>query len=385
MRPSRAPPLVFLARGVLARGVLAAGVLAGGIGATAARAEDAGPKPLFSYVGAFNGVAAGGLSKTATYVHALAAGVQAPVGGPWSVTLQGAWTTGSNLSARAIGDVAGVQGPFNSGDGLWLYELKATYATDAATVQLGRVSTGDALPGVAGMSQFVNSAYSSNGGAITVNDPGRAATPASTWGAWGRIQAGLVELRGGAFLSDPNRTTLRRHGTDFSFRPADGVLGFGEAVAPVGAGLRIGMGAYGDSARFQAFDGREVRGNGGWYLWLERPAPDKPAPAFSGFAMVEGATRDDRSLQPLFLIAGLTWQGIDPRRPADALSVGFTIGGFSHASLLRGRETTLEANYRVSLTDHLTARPDVQYVISPGGRGGGPDALVLGVQIEASL
>ena len=375
MRPSRPPPLF----------ILVTAVMAGWVGATAARAEDAGPKPLFSYVGAFNGVAAGGLSKTATYVHALAAGVQAPVGGHWSLTLQGAWTAGSNLSARAIGDVAGVQGPFNSGDGLWLYELKASYATDAVTLQLGRVSTGDALPGVAGMSQFVNSAYSSNGGAITVNDPGRATTPASTWGAWGRTQAGPVELRGGAFLSDPNRTTLGKHGTDFSFRPADGVLTFGEAVAPLSAGLKIGAGAYGDTARFQTFDGRAVRGNGGWYLWLERPAPDKSAPALSGFAMIQGATRDDRSLQPLFLIAGLTWQGLDPSRPGDALSLGATTGRFSHASPLRGRETTLEANYRVTLSDHLTVRPDVQYVISPGGRTGGRDALVLGVQLEASL
>ena len=375
MRPSRTLPLF----------VPALGLLAGWIGATAARAEDAGPKLLFSYVGAFNGVAAGGLSKTATYVHALAAGIQAPVGGPWSVTLQGAWTAGSNLSARAIGDVAGVQGPFNSGDGLWLYELKATYATDAGTLQVGRVSTGDALPGVAGMSQFVNSAYSSNGGAITVNDPGRATTPASTWGLWGKMQAGPVELRGGAFLSDPNRTTLRKHGTDFSFRPADGVLTFGEAVAPFAAGLRVGVGAYEDSARVQTFDGRDVHGNGGWYLWLERPAPDKPAPALSGFAMVQGAARDDRALEPAFLIAGLTWQGIDPNRPADALSLGATTGRFSHASPLRGRETTLEANYRVTLSDHLTVRPDVQYVISPGGRTGGPNALVLGVQIEASL
>ncbi len=373
MRPSRTLPLVVLATAALL------------IGATAAQAEDAGPKLLFSYVGAFNGLAAGGQSKAATYVHAVAAGVQAPLGGPWSVTLQGAWTAGSNLSARAIGDVAGVQGPFNSGDGLWLYELKATYATDAATVQLGRVSTGDALPGVAGMNQFVNSAYSSNGGAITVNDPGRATTPASTWGAWGRIEAGPVELRGGAFLSDPNRTTLRKHGADFSFRPSDGVLSFGEVVAPLSAGLKIGAGAYGDTARFQTFDGRAVRGNGGWYVWLERPAPDKPAPALSGFAMVQSAPRDDRSLQPLFLIVGLTWQGIDPGRPADALSVGFTSGQFSKASPLQGRETTLEANYRVTLSDHLTVRPDVQYVISPGGRGGGPNALVLGVQIEASL
>lgn len=352
--------------------------------ARAARADDQGAKSLFSYVGAFNGVAAGGLSETATYVHALAAGVQVPLSSHWSWTVQGAWTAGSNLSARAIGDVAGVQGPFNTGDGLWLYELKATYASDTATLQVGRLSPGDALPGVAGMTQFENSAFSSNGGAITVNDPGRAATPASTWGAWGKAQAGPIEVRGGAFLSDPLRTSMRKHGTDFSFRPSDGMIGFAEAVAPVASGLRVGLGAYDDSARFQTFDGRTRRGDAGYYLWVERPAPDK-GEGVSGFAMVQAAPRDDRNLQPLFLISGLTWQGFSAARPADALSFGATMGRFSHSSPLRGRETALEVNYRFAVTEHFVARPDVQYVISPGGRDGGPNALVVGMQFEASL
>lgn len=349
-----------------------------------AQAEDAGPTPLFSYTGAFNGVVAGGRSRAATYVHALAAGVQAPIGDGWSWTVQGAWTAGADLSARAIGDVQGVQGPFNSGNGLWLYEVKATYRSDTTTLQAGRLSSGDALPGVAGMDQFVNSAFSSNGGAITVDDPGRATTPSATWGVWGRRAAGPVELRGGAFLSDPRRMTLHKHGLDWSFRPADGVLAFGEAVAPVGGGLRAGLGAYGDSARMTAFDGRPVRGDEGYYLWVERPAPDA-GEALSGFAMVQAAPRRDRNLEPLSLFGGLTWQGLLPSRPHDALSAGITAGRFSRLSPLRGWETTLEANYRLAVTPHLNARPDLQYVIAPGGRGGGRNALVLGVQLEASL
>src|ERR1700761_141595 len=62
-RPARA---FLLALGALAM------TLAMDPGARAQDAPQAGPKPLFSYTGAFNGVAAGGLSKTATYVHALA-------------------------------------------------------------------------------------------------------------------------------------------------------------------------------------------------------------------------------------------------------------------------------------------------------------------------
>jgi porin len=353
--------------------------------ATAARAEDApAVKPLFAYTADWDGVASGGRSRSGTYVHVMTAGVQAPLAGGWSWTVQGAWTAGANLSARAIGDVAGVQGPFNTGDGLWLYEAKATYQSQRTTFQAGRLSAGDALPGVAGMGQFVNSAFSSNGGAITLNDPGRAATPASTWGAWGRTELGALELRGGALLSDPARMTLQKHGLDFGFRPDDGVIGFAEAVAPVAGPLRAGVGGYHDTAQFQTFDGRTVRGDEGYYLWIERPAPDKGG-GLSGFAMLQAAPRQDRNLQPLFLIGGLTWQGLIASRPADALSLGVTAGRFSDRGPLRGWEDLIEANYRLTLSDHLALRPDLQWVIHPAGRGGGRDALVVGVQLEAGL
>lgn len=341
-------------------------------------------RPLLAYTGDVNGVAAGGSSRAGTYVHVLTAGAQGADGGGWSWTVQGAWTAGANLSARAIGDVQGVQGPFNSGDGLWLYEAKATYRSDAVTFQAGRLSAGDALPGVSGMGQFVNSAFSSNGGAITINDPGRAATPASTWGAWGKVRAGSAEIRGGALLSDPRRMTLAKHGLDFGFHPADGVLGFAEIVGPMGGGFRAGLGGFGDSARFQAFDGRTVRGDEGYYLWVER-SPAESGPSVSGFAMIQAAPRRDRNLEPLFLIGGVTWQGFNPRRPDDALSVGATTGEFSGKGPLRGRESLVEANYRLTLDSRLALRPDVQWVISPGGKGGGRDALVVGLQVEAGL
>src|SRR5207245_1112320 len=120
--------------------------------------------------------------------------------------------------------------------------------TKAAKVQAGRIAAGDSLPGVKGMDQFINSAFSSNGGAIALNDPGRKTTPTSTWGVLGQRSWDDLELRGGLFLSDPNRMTVGKHGLDFTARPADGVLGFAEAVRPVGGGLRAGVGAFADSA-----------------------------------------------------------------------------------------------------------------------------------------
>jgi carbohydrate-selective porin OprB len=340
--------------------------------ATAAQAD--GPTPLSNYAGTWNGVVAGGQSKSGTYAHTMEGGISIPAAHGWSAVVQGAWTAGAALSPRAIGDVEGVQGAFNSGDGLWLYELKAQYASDDASFQAGRLSSGDAFPGVTGLNQFVNSAFSSNGGAISLDDMGRATPPMASWGAWGKRRLGDdFELRGGAFLSDPTRMTLHKHGLDFSFRPADGVLAFGEAVAPLSGVLRAGVGGYVDSARYTTFDGRTARGDQGAYVWIEAP-PDEHRP-LSGFATVQVAPRSDRNLEPLFLMGGLTWRRI---------SFGATSGRFSHESGRRGWETTLETNYRWPLTAHVALRPDLQWVISPGGSGG-RDALVLGVQLEASL
>jgi hypothetical protein len=138
--------------------------------------------------------------------------------------------------------------------------------------------------------------------------------------------------------------------------------------------MRAGLGAYEDSARVRTFGGRTTRRNDGAYAWLEAP-PDKDQ-AVSGFAMIQVAPRGDRNLEPLFLIGGVT---------VGQVSLGATAGRFSHASPLRGWEKTLEANYRRQLSDHLVLRPDVQWVIEPGGKGGGPHALVLGVQLEAAI
>ena len=352
--------------------------------AQAGDSKDGGVKPLFSYTGAFNAVVAGGRSQAGAYVHSITGGVQAPLGGDWSFTVQGGATAGYDLSKRVIGDVAGVQGPFNSGNALWLYELKATYETKTSMFQAGRIAAADSLPGVKGMDQFVNSAFSSNGGAIAINDPGRKTTPTSSWGILGRRTWDELELRGGAFLSDPNRMTLRKHGLDFSARTADGVLGFAEAVKPVGKGLRAGLGAFADSSVVPTFDGGSTRGDAGAYAWIERP-PSEKGPGLSGFAMVQVTPGDEKNLQPLFLMAGATWKGLNARRPDDSVSLGATTGRFSPKSGLSGWETALEANYRFTLSEHLGVRPDVEYVIAPGGRGGGKNALVLGVQVEATL
>lgn len=273
------------------------------------------------YAGDVNGVAAGGQQRTATYVHTASLGLRGTISKGWSFTAKGAWTAGESLSAKAIGDVAGVQGPFNSGNGAWLYELKLSWESEAGAFHIGRLSSGDAFPSTNGMDQFVNSAFSSNGGAISVNDAGRATSPAGSWGTWAALTGNGYWVKAGAFLSDPRLFDIREHGTDFRFRADDGVLGFVEAALPLDGAL-FGLGAWGDTRPMTTFAGAPVKGTTGYYAWAEVT----PADGWSGFLMAQAAPQDDRSLQTLFVLGGITTPSPFYARPDDSISLGFTSG-----------------------------------------------------------
>lgn len=371
------------------RKALALALCLSGLGVGAAAADDAPapaeakaetPAPAFdlTYVGNVLGVVDGGLERTATYSHSASAGVTAPLGDAIGLRASLGWTLGPALSARAIGDVAGVQGTFDGGDAVWLYELALTHKTERWDVSVGRLSAGDAFGATDGMFQFVNSAFSSSGGAISVNDPGRAPSPSASWGAKGDLHIGEIALSGGAFLSDPERFKPHTNGVDFTFRPKDGVLGFAQVTWTHGDTM-AGVGGYGDSGRFEAFDGREVRGNDGAYAFVET-RHDVAGHRVDTFVMLQSAPRTDRSLQPQFAVAGVTVDKPFASRPDDAVSLGVSLGRFSRRSDLSGTETAVELNYRYAASKRLAVRPDLQVVINPAGRL--PNATVVGVQLE---
>jgi carbohydrate-selective porin OprB len=333
-------------------------------------------QPLASYAGGPFTVLSGQGEGASTYTHTAAAGAAFALDPHWTVTVQGAWTAGDALS-DSIGDVAGVQGSFNSNDDLWLYQLAATYSFTGGAVTFGRVSSGDYFGALGVMGGFVNSAFSSNGAAISVNDPGRATAPASSWGITGQVApAKAVTLKGGAFLSNPAHFTDGKDSFDFAFDSGKGVLGFVEADLALDPRWTLALGAYADSANVTTFSGATVRGNEGYYAAVDA----KLSKAVEVFALVAAAPRQDRNLQPLSAVAGLVWTGPLASRPADALSLGVSSASFSGDSGVDGVETTLELNYLITFNDHLGVRPDLQYVIDPGGMDG--DALVFGVQFE---
>jgi len=101
-----------------------------------------------------------------------------------------------------------------------------------------------------------------------------------------------------------------------------------------------------------------------------------------------------RNLIKFMAAGGLSYQGLIPGRPQDALALVGAYGRYSNA-LARGQrargetvqdfELLLEANYRIQVAPWIFLQPSVQGVIHPGGNGGVPDAMVIGFAFGATL
>ena len=96
-----------------------------------------------------------------------------------------------------------------------------------------------------------------------------------------------------------------------------------------------------------------------------------------------------------YLAGGVNFTGFVPGRAADvagiALARSQVSGDYSHAqATLAGNgtysaETVVEATYKVTLTPWWSLQPDFQYIFTPSGRNGSPDAAVLGLRTSVAF
>ena len=108
------------------------------------------------------------------------------------------------------------------------------------------------------------------------------------------------------------------------------------------------------------------------------------------FARVIGAP-DDRNLVDFYFDGGLTFTGMIPRRPDDALAVGFAYTGISdqvHAfdvengePVARNYESLIEVTYTYQINAGWNVQPTFQYIFQPGGNVADvDDAAVVGAR-----
>jgi porin len=97
--------------------------------------------------------------------------------------ISGVWRSGSNLSAKDIGNAFNASNIF-SGETLRLYAiaLEQSLLDERLDIRVGRFGAGDDFLASPLYTNFVNAAFNSNPGSIPINIPSFPSYPIATWG-----------------------------------------------------------------------------------------------------------------------------------------------------------------------------------------------------------
>lgn len=155
---------------------------------------------------------------------------------------------------------------------------------------------------------------------------------------------------------------------------------------------RLAIGGYHHSAHFDRFDGGTQHGASGAYavldqrVWRENPTDAEDGQGIGLMAYV-GCGDANVAAIARHVEVGATWTGALDGRDDDVFGLLVT-----HAVLtdeagagFDGDETAIELFYKLQLTPALSLKPDLQWLLNPGGDPTLEDALVGTLRIEASL
>jgi porin len=180
--------------------------------------------------------------------------------------------------------------------------------------------------------------------------------------------------------------------------PADlfliGEIGMTWSLAPAGLHGLGRVGAWHHTGSFDEFDGTgERHGADGFYaivdqlVWRENTAAkdgdDQGIAFFLFYEHVDGGVFEVAH----HASAGVVWRGALPERDADVVGAGVSWVQFTNepgAGFTDDAETAIELFYKVQVTPWLSVKPDLQYIVNPGGVGL-DDALVASVRLEVAL
>ena len=207
--------------------------------------------------------------------------------------------------------------------------------------------------------------------------------------------------------SDPQR--CNDHGLDFELDDdpllmAEGAYSYALAGGGLPGTIKVGgwnhFGTFqdqrvdvgGELIAISGNDGLPIENNWALYVIMDqllwRVSGSEDPRGVGMFFRLAGAP-DDRNPVDFHFDAGLTFTGMIPGRPNDALAVGFAYTGISDQVLAfdvdsgepvaREYESLIEIAYTLEVTTGWVLQPDFQYLWNPGG-GGVDDATVVGAR-----
>lgn len=268
---------------------------------------------------------------------------------------------------------------FNQISEFW---YKHTFLEDRLWIKLGKMEANADFAFVDNGIEFINS---SAGSSPTIP---LATYPNQDWGVvvgvnpydWFYLNVGLYQgdpdggrsigntldtLRGPMIIAEPN----------FLYRIGD-------------YSGRLGIGAWWNGIEVEEFDdpGSSQEPYGLYVtwdqdFWKERPENPLDRQGIGLFGQY-GYTSGEFSEVEQYIGGGFTWRGTIPARNNDILGLGIFHVVFSNdADFEDDGETSIELFYKAQVTPWLSIKPDVQYIINPGGDGK-DDAFAMGIRWE---
>ena len=164
----------------------------------------------------------------------------------------------------------------------------------------------------------------------------------------------------------------------------DGALLIGEVEAPL-AGLRLLLGHWRYTGRFDRIDGGRDDGNAGIYVRGEGDLVKDGDRTLSAFFRLGTASGRFNTFDR-FASGGVKFSGWVDGRAGDefglAIGTAFTSDAYRLQANSGKSETAIEATYRTPITQWLTLQPNIQYIANPSADPGIRDALVIGLRAE---
>jgi len=406
-------------------GWLSQPTMTGDWGGTRTQLQDDGVNLRAHWTTESAGDLSGGRERTARYTQQLDVGADFDLDKLWGVPdakIQFTVTDrrGRSLSNDAVGNMFSVQELYGAGQNVRLAELnwQQDFLDHKVTMELGWSPMGDDLARLAAFCNFQNGIICGHANAMTTNS-GAHNFPTAQWGARLKVHATpTFYVQGGIYQNNPNAGN-HDQGWNLSFK-SDGLI----VPVEVGWSTRPGnpypgdfkLGAYYNSAGtpdvLTDVDGRSAGltgaalehrdGRSGGYFIVDkmvyREGPDSNRGLYLGAmgGMGDSATAKFRD----FWIVGGHYQGTFPGRDNDVVSFMVASARINPrltryqrdrdsvtpgAAPIQTRETVLEVDYGAKVAPWLTLRPNLQYIIRPGGAGQIPDAFVVGLYTQVAF
>jgi carbohydrate-selective porin OprB len=378
--------------------------LAGGWNNVRREMQRIGLTPTASYVGALQTNVTGGPHQVWSYAGLLSFAVSADLGElikipGLSAYVGTSWGTGSNL-ADSLDSTIPTSSLYAPSFYLGEMYLQQRLLRSKLTILGGRIAAGNAFAALPVFTNYVNYGINPNPFSLGANDVTFFGPPPGTgWGAQASYAVmPTIQVAAGVFNTNVNSANGENHGADFALQEGNkGVLAIAELdylrnqkTNSVGKPGQITVGFLHNNNSFPYLNHplNHSDGYNGAYLMGQQMVFRPDGPGTSRGATLWGAwtfnSRDIVSPIPLFWGAGVSYEGLVPKRKNDIVSACLIRAESSKYVLPSNTEQVLELNYQWSHSRYLTITPHGEYLWKQNNAEG-RNATVLGIQLALTL